>query len=234
MSFLLCLPGGLNFAYWRLCVSREEIFPNVDFRFYCWEEIFANLRQFSLWYFTFGTATHKSSDKGFRIFFAFCLCSLSNKSLKSAITTQSYTAYGNTKKWIKFLRIFFFWRKIIFANRRIIRENKTPAKTSCKWYYVLWLYMKHQPRQISSPKCCKKWEDVCLVASVYWFYINTSQAQTKRRKWKDFVFSVPRSTMYLSCVIRESITRDKSWNTIMNIWVWTFNFFGNTKIKKKF
>ena len=106
---------GLNFAYWRLCVSREEIFPNLDFRFYCWEEIFSNLRQFSVWYFTFGTATYKSSDKGFRIFFTFCLCSLSNKSLKSAITTQSYTAYGNTKKWIKFLRIFFFWRKIIFA-----------------------------------------------------------------------------------------------------------------------
>ena len=64
-------------------------------------------------------------------------------------------------------------------------------------------------------------------------YINTSQAQTKKRKWKDFVFSVLRSTMYLSCVIRESITRDKSWNTVMNIWVWIFKHKDKKKNLKK-
>ena len=96
-----------------------------------------------------------------------------------------------------------------------------------------------------SCKCCKKWEDICLVASVYWIYINTSQAQMKKRKWKDFVFfRAPIHNVLVLCYPRNDfelgvkmfdclIKRDKSWNTVMNIWVWTFNFFFKHKDKKK-
>jgi len=135
------------------------------------------------------------------------MCSLSNKSHESAITTQSYTAYSNTKKWIKFSRIFFFSRKIIFAvfnfresldNSRKLNSRKHFMPHGIMFCDYIWSICRGKSQV--SPKCCKKWEDIFLVASVYWFYINTSQVQMKKRKWKDFVF-FPCSDPQCTCLV---------------------------------
>ena len=44
------------------------MFANLAFRFYSCEQIFADLRQFTVRYLTFGTGSYKISDKGGFIF----------------------------------------------------------------------------------------------------------------------------------------------------------------------